>query len=63
MNDNISQLKDLLSQHYKVNQKVTYLTAEESVPSQLILKLSSPNGEKVNLCFNDSEIDQIQDLL
>jgi hypothetical protein len=63
MEDNVSQLKNLLSQHYKVNQKITYLIAEQTVPSQLILKLTSPDGEKVKLSFMDSEIDKIQDLI
>lgn len=63
MEDNVSLLKSLLSQHYKVNQKITFLMTEQVVPNQLVLKLTSPNGDKVNLSFVNSEIDQIRDLI
>lgn len=63
MNDSISKLKELLTQNYKMVIKTNNNMSNPNERSPLVIQLISPEGEKKELTFRDSEIDIVQCLV
>lgn len=63
MNDSISKLKELLTQNYKMVIKTNNNMSNPNERSPLVIQLTSPEGEKKELTFRDSEIDIVQCLV
>ncbi len=63
MENNILKLKELLTKNYKMEVKPNPNISNPNERTPMVIQLTSPEGEKEELTFRESEIDIMQGLV